>query len=113
MITLYEYAGKVLSVYDGDTCNIEIDLGFKIKYATRLRLYGINTPELNGPDSVKAKEARDYVKSKIEGKNVVIRTHKDQHEKYGRYLAEIFYDPDEKNLNQELVSLGLAVVYLP
>jgi endonuclease YncB( thermonuclease family) len=52
---MYEYMAKVTRVIDGDTIEVEIDLGFKIKHTTILRLSGINAPELRTPEGVAAK----------------------------------------------------------
>jgi len=109
MITLFEYKAKVVKVVDGDTVDVEIDLGFNHKFKTRLRLFGINTPELRGEERPKGLEAKNYVKERIYNKNIVIRTYKDKTGKYGRYLADIFYGDDERNLNQELLEIGLAM----
>ena len=42
---MYQYACKVDRVVDGDTIDVVLDLGFDILYRTRVRLYGIDTPE--------------------------------------------------------------------
>ena len=42
---MYEYACTVDRVVDGDTCDVTLDLGFKIFHKCRVRLYGIDTPE--------------------------------------------------------------------
>ena len=43
---MYEYNCKIRRVVDGDTVDVDIDLGFGIVYANqRIRLYGIDTPE--------------------------------------------------------------------
>lgn len=46
----YTYQAKIISVYDGDTCTAVIDLGFRISFEIKLRLAGINTPELRGEE---------------------------------------------------------------
>ena len=40
--TLYTYAAKVLKVVDGDTINVEVDVGFSMRFETNIRLRGIN-----------------------------------------------------------------------
>lgn len=46
---MYRYRAKVKSVYDGDTCTVDIDLGFHITLRDiKVRLYGVDTPELRG-----------------------------------------------------------------
>lgn len=111
----YWYRALCLRVVDGDTIDIEIDLGFRLAFDMRVRLYGINTPELNSKDSEersRAVMAKDFVAAKIDGQLVVINSHKDRTEKYGRYLATVFYADSMGvwvNLNEELVRVGLAV----
>ena len=50
---MYEYCAKVVSVYDGDTITVDIDLGFGIVLKKqKLRLLGINTPEVRGAEKI-------------------------------------------------------------
>ena len=46
----YFYHAKIVKVYDGDTCTCEIDLGFNITRRVKIRLVGINTPEIRTKD---------------------------------------------------------------
>jgi micrococcal nuclease len=49
--SLYTYKAKVLSVYDGDSLRLDIDLGFKVVMQNqRVRLLGIDTPEVRGEE---------------------------------------------------------------
>ena len=111
----YRYNAKVMRVVDGDTLDLEIDLGFNIKINERVRLFGIDTPETRTKDLDEKKrglEAKEYVREQIEFKDIRIETEKDKG-KFGRYLATIFYDVGEFdcNLNQVLVKTGLAKEY--
>jgi micrococcal nuclease len=54
------YSGVVDSVHDGDTVNVVLDIGFDLRVHTRIRVFGINTPELNTPAG---KAARDFAQS--------------------------------------------------
>lgn len=101
---MFTYNAKVVRVVDGDTIDVEIDLGFDIWHKTRLRLTGIDTPEVN---TEIGRKARDYVKAALEGQMVVITTTKP--DKYGRYLAEIFVN--ENSFNKNLIDIGMAKVY--
>ncbi len=47
---MYNYNAKITNVVDGDTFDFEIDLGFGITYKNRLRLYGVDTPEVRGSE---------------------------------------------------------------
>jgi micrococcal nuclease len=112
---MYEYQAKILRIVDGDTLDVEISLGFEIYKRERLRLNRINTPEVHGADSVRGKQASRRVEALAPvGSMVSIRTIKDSQEKYGRYLAEVFIEQPgfhAFNLNDTLVSEGLAVLY--
>ena len=115
---MYTYKAKVKRVVDGDTLLVDIDLGMKIWVRDeKIRLYGINTPEIYGvkkdsEEYEKGKQASDFVKELLPpGSEVTLRTYKDRKEKYGRYLAELtFIDPDGVvvSLNELLVNEGLA-----
>lgn len=107
---IYFYAAKVTNVVDGDTLDLYIELGFDIGYALRVRLYGVNAPEKVGATKVAGLDATKFVKDAVLGKSVTARTFLDKKEKFGRFLATIFYDKAgvETNLNDELVANGLA-----
>ncbi len=110
--TLYHYQAIVTSVYDGDTCTVDIDLGLHSWIrGEKLRLHRINAPELRGIERPKGILSRDFLKSKIEGKEITIETIKDKKGKYGRYLAEIWLEEKKGkfiNINDLLVTEGFA-----
>ncbi|HEX7357969.1 MAG TPA: thermonuclease family protein [Ignavibacteriaceae bacterium] len=109
---LYHYKAKIVDVYDGDTCTVDIDLGLHtwIK-SEKIRLNRINAPELKGADRAAGLKSRDFLRSLILDKEVTIETIKDKKEKYGRYLGEIWFE-DKKgkiiNVNDEMVKNGFA-----
>lgn len=103
----YFYKAKIVEVYDGDTVTAEIDLGFSVTIKEKLRLFGINAPELKGEDREKGIVSRDYLRAMILNKVVTIKTIKDKKGKYGRYLATIILDG--LNINSEMVFEGYAV----
>lgn len=106
----YYYSAYVTSVYDGDTITVDLDLGLGVwMRGQKLRLYGINTPELRGSERKEGMIVRDYVRGEILNTFVLIKTHKDKKGKYGRWLAEVFKDGN--SLNDELLSLGFAKPY--
>ena len=86
---MYTYKAKVIRCVDGDTADLEIDLGFKIFTLIRVRLAGVDTPERGHEDFKKATlmlENLLLMQTDDEGK-IVIQTNKTG--KYGRWLAEI------------------------
>ncbi len=114
---MYEYrVKKVLKVVDGDTIDVDIDLGFNVSYTQRVRLAGIDTPESRTTD-LKEKalglEVKEYLKHSLEGaEDVVIQTEKpDSSEKYGRILGWLFINDEEVSLNEKMINDGYAWEY--
>ena len=104
---IYKFENAVCkNVVDGDTIDVIIDVGFKIKVEQRLRLNRIDAPEIRGKEKEKGLKTKEYLmlKFRLPGPIIIIETQKTG--KYGRYLAEIWLDG--KNLNDELVEKGLA-----
>lgn len=108
---LYRYAATVTNVYDGDTITATVDLGLNLHLHDRkIRLWGINTPEVRGPQRPQGLPVADHVRSLIDGAEIIIHTHRDSTGRYGRLLAEVFHHTNDgwANLNQELVDAGMA-----
>lgn len=104
---MFEYNGYVKSVYDGDTITCDIDCGFGIILKKqKIRLYGINTPEVRGEEKEKGIISRDKLRERILDKNIILKTVKDKKGKYGRYLGIIFLN--DENINDWLVENKLA-----
>ena len=76
----------------------------------KLRLYGINTPEIRGHEREIGLLARNALRKKILGKEVIIQTKKDTTGKYGRYLATVFFEGE--NINQWLLDNKFAEKYM-
>jgi micrococcal nuclease len=115
---MYEYnIKKVTKVVDGDTIDVDIDLGFNISYSQRVRLAGIDTPESRTKDlreKALGLEVKNKVKSAIESaKTVIIKTElPDSTEKYGRILGWVYLDGAAKSLNEQLIDEGYAWGYM-
>lgn len=109
---LYQYRADVTEVYDGDTVTVDIDLGFDVWLKRqKLRLYGIDAPEMRGPENPEGTVSRDALREQILGKEVMLCSHKDEKGKYGRYLSTIWLG--DLDINRWLVEEGYAVPYLP
>ena len=94
--SLYIYKAYVTDVYDGDTITCIIDCGFNIgMQKTKIRLYGIDTPELRGEERDLGIFVRDELRKKILNKHVFLKSIKDKKGKYGRYLGKIYIEDDE------------------
>jgi len=115
----YKYSAFVKRVIDGDTIELDIDLGFSSHYHTTVRLHGIDAFETRLGKKTGKKEkalglkAKQHVATAIEGTYVQVQTTKLSKGKYGRYIAIIRYMKKDNtimtNLNHELVKLGYAV----
>jgi len=112
VIAMYEYTCEVKRVVDGDTVDVVIDLGFSILYSTRVRLYGIDTPESrtrNKDEKVRGLLSKDYLKEWLDQGGVIIRTYRDKKGKFGRVLGEMVVGG--RNINLLMVEENLAVKY--
>lgn len=103
----FVYCAHVVRIVDGDTVDLDVDLGFCIHHRMRVRLYGINAPEMNTEAGKVAKKA---LQSRIPFTQIEIVSHKDKMDKYGRYLVELIVNGE--NLNDWMVSSGNAVEYM-
>lgn len=113
---MYEYKAKLDRVVDGDTIDCIIDLGFNIKLKERVRLKGIDTPEIRTRDleeKVKGLSAKDRVVELFQGvKEFIIKTELNNNKgKYGRLLGIIILPDRKMSLNEMLVKEGHATVY--
>ena len=104
-------------IIDGDTLWVIIDLGFNSRTTQKVRLRGINAPKIK---TEQGKKATNYLKRKLKPcVFIIIKTY--YLDKFNRYVADIFYDKNEKKdtqvvktgvfLNQELVNKGYAETY--
>lgn len=111
----YTYDARIVSVYDGDSMTCDIDLGFKtILHEQKLRLFGVDTPELRGGERPEGIIVRDEVRKHCPvGSDVLMRSVMDRSGKYGRWLAVIWPLGWGYSLNQWLIETGRARLYLP
>jgi micrococcal nuclease len=115
---MHEYKCTILRVVDGDTVDINIDLGFGIwMHKERIRLFGIDTPESRTRDLEEKKfglMAKEMVKKLIpEGSSQTLVTQKDKSGKYGRILGQfkITFEDKETTLNEWMVKYHYGVEY--
>ena len=105
---MYEYKATVTKVIDGDTIDCDVDLGFFLTMnSIRFRLLGINAPEMYGMTKVAGWEAKEFLRERIDGKQVTIRTEKD--DSFGRWLAYVYLD--DVNINDLMIERGYAEPY--
>lgn len=136
----FHYSARTLAVTDGDTVTLELDLGLWIKRVEKLRLHGINAPEMVGASKLDGMKAKNALCRLLAGAPVdpwtaegspilyeglldeplVVQTFKDADDKFGRLLARIYVQryvdrvvltPEWICVNDELVKLGYAVAW--
>ncbi len=111
---LYTYKALVEKAVDADTIWLNIDVGFSCWSRQKVRLRGIDAPEIS---TAKGQEAKKFVEARLKQVSfVIVKTYKS--DKYDRYLSDIFYLSKEQDLqivfaegtflNQELLDRGLA-----
>lgn len=114
---MYEYRATVDRVIDGDTVDVIIDLGFNIRIKERIRLFGIDTPEIRTRDleeKNKGLEAKARLEELILDRNLIIQSSEfNSTGKYGRTLGIIFVTnvDGRQNINEVLLEEGHAEIY--
>lgn len=110
--TPYVYNAEVVSVYDGDSIAVLLDLGMKMTVKASCRLFGLDTPEIRSKvagEKEAANKAKDRVKSLVLGKNVVVQSVQ-KPDKYGRLLVKVWTE-EGLCLNDLLIEEKLAIAY--
>lgn len=128
---LFTYQAQVDKIIDGDTLIVSFDFNSDVSISQKLRLRGIDCPEM---DTEEGRKAKRFVEARLKDCDfIIVKTYKDRSDKFDRYLADIFYvaagdaprDPkgrvgvttpafvasEGKYLNQELLDERLAVKY--
>ena len=114
---MYEYFCKVERVVDGDTIDVNIDLGFDIHHSARVRMMGIDTPESrtrNLAEKALGLASKARLKEMLKGQKVKLLTSKEGKGKFGGVLADVIIidkQGTETNCNQQLIEEGHARPY--
>ena len=111
----YIYRAVVVRVVDGDTIDVDIDLGFYVWIKKqRIRLLGIDAPEVKGDTRPEGLAATEHLKALIEGESIILRTVKgddggDRDDSFGRWLGTIYHG--DLDVNAEMIRSGHAIPY--
>jgi len=109
-MSIYTYKAQSTRVVDGDTIDFRVDLGFGVYMALRVRLRGVDTPELrsrNAAERAHAQEAAALVRAELDSRpDVTLKTYKDRTGKYGRYLADVIFSNGD-SLVEMLIAEGM------
>ena len=112
---MYQYKVKKINrVIDGDTVDLDIDLGFGVTLSHRVRLKDINAAEtrtLNTEEKEKGLAAKEWIKKELsrEGEWVIDTTKED---KYGRILGTLYRVGDPVTINERMLNDGIAAPYI-
>lgn len=112
---MYQYKiKKVNRVIDGDTIDVDIDLGFWVTVSYRVRLKGIDAAETrtkNLEEKQKGINARLWLEKELAREGEwIIETHKE--DKYGRILGTLYFVGDPVTLNERMLNEGIAKPYI-
>jgi len=122
---MYEYRAKLVNVVDGDTVDVDIDLGFGIWMRDeRVRIMGIDTPESRTRDLTEKKfglAAKQRITELLSGPDLVLKTQiardgEDMKGKFGRILGDfnVYYAPQDRTMPVTDIMMleGHAVPYI-
>ena len=115
---MYEYRCKVVHIVDGDTVDVDIDLGFGVwMRKQRIRLYGIDTPESRTRDLEEKKyglAAKKFLTGMLDDEaGIILKTYKDKEGKFGRILGELWRITNyaDQSINEYMIEKHHAVRY--
>ena len=113
---MYEYRATLARIIDGDTYDLEIDLGLRVQTRARVRLRGVDTPETYGVPAgsaewTRGQAAKVFVRAWFErhGPALIVRTFKDRTGKFGRWIVELEDAGRSARLSEDLLAAGHAV----
>lgn len=116
---MHEYRCKIVKIIDGDTVDVDIDLGFGVwLHKERIRMYGIDTPESRTRDLEEKKyglAAKEFLTNMLDDDGgIVLKTHKDGKGKFGRILGELWRTTDfaDQSINEYMIEKHHAVRYM-
>ncbi len=116
---MYHYPCKIIKIVDGDTVDVDIDLGFGVWMRNqRIRMYGIDAPESRTSNKTEKQygiASKRFLEGMCDDKNgLVLRTHKDKKGKFGRILGELWRTTDyaDQSINEYMIEKYHAVRYM-
>ena len=114
----FEYHATVNKVIDGDTINVDLDLGFNVVLSNQnVRLLGIDTPESRTSDkaekifgNLSKEKVKEFI-DKCEGQIILQTVLSDSEDMFGRLLGKVINPKDNSSLNEWLIWNNYAVAY--
>lgn len=112
--TYLVYPADIMRVLDGDTVDLKFRIWVDLVKEARIRLLGIDAPEVRGEEKPQGLIVAAYLKDRITGRQVYLKTD-GKPDKYGRLLGIILVDSDDGktkiDLNKEMLEKGLVRAY--
>ena len=110
---MYRYKVDVRRVVDGDTVDVDVDLGFGMIYKKqRVRMLGIDTPESRTRDLVEkkfGKASKAHLTKILESGDIEMVSH--DRGKFGRILGNLYHGSSSYSINQQMIDEHHAVAY--
>lgn len=110
---MYRYKVEVTRIVDGDTVDVNVDLGFGMVYRKqRVRMMGIDTPESRTRDLEEkfyGKQSKYHLENILKDKDIELLSH--DKGKFGRILGELFVGSSAYSINQQMIDEYHAVPY--
>ncbi len=97
------FQAHVARVLGPDMLEADINLGFDVRIRKKIKLGGVDATSVRGMDEDEVKSAVEYLRDRIEGKEVTIRTTR----RGDYYYARIYYGPEQSNVVEEMFLQGL------
>jgi micrococcal nuclease len=104
---MYEYKATLDRVVDGDTVDLIVDLGFRVKAHHRFRLINIDAPEPRGVTREPGLKASSFLTELLADKSLVV--HSTKTGKYGRWLAQVWNGVDADDVSSLMIKAGHAI----
>lgn len=107
---MYRYHATLVRIIDGDTLDLSVDLGFRIKQQIRVRLADIDAPEIRGEHKEAGRAAVRWLSRELNRpEQLIVETRKTG--KYGRWLATLYVGDTTKSINHRMIANGHAIPY--
>lgn len=115
---MYQYVSKLNRVVDGDTVDLDVDLGFMVSILVRFRLEGINAPEMTGDQRDAGKLSKQHLIDLLtDADQGIIRVDSQGKDKYGRWVARLSCVSAKTgnivDISKQMVDDGFAKIYVP
>lgn len=105
------YPAVVVKVVDGDTLDLRVNVGLDTERLIRVRVAGIDTPEMRGPEREAGRAAKAFVQGLVERVRSRVVFHPETKGRYGRWVGRV--EIQGRDLSEVLLDAGHAEVYRP